>query len=158
MFSLFTKEIVEHQYFSKALQILADILKICITNSETHLWFFYKQKIKISCYIVYICVYDMAKIKVIIILIYFLIDILSLAEATFNFTTTLFPSKNYEMLRLVMWLGQGTIFWVWVWLECQNVWSVLVPKQLGFASQVLGFHLPGSGFGEMVFGSHHGPV
>ena len=74
-------------------------------NSETHLWFFYKQKIKISCYIVYICVYDMAKIKVIIILIYFLIDILSLAGATLNFTTTLFPSKNYEMLRLVMWSG-----------------------------------------------------
>ena len=41
----------------------------------------------------------MAKIKVIIILIYFLIDILSLAGATLNFTTTLFPSKNYEMLR-----------------------------------------------------------
>ena len=47
----------------------------------------------------------MAKIKVIIILIYFLIDILSLAGATLNFTTTLFPSKNYEMLRLVMWMG-----------------------------------------------------
>ena len=82
--------------------MLAYILKICITNSETHLWFFYKQKIKIS---FYICVYDMAKIKVIIILIYFLIDILSLAGATLNFTTTLFPSKNYEMLRLVMWSG-----------------------------------------------------
>ena len=85
--------------------MLAYILKICNANSETHLWFFYKQKINISCYIVYICVYDMAKIKVIIILIYFLIDILSLAGATLNFTTTLFPSKNYEMLRLVMWLG-----------------------------------------------------
>ena len=36
-----------------------------------------------------------------IILIYFLMDKSSplLAETSFNFTSTLFPSKNYEMLR-----------------------------------------------------------